>query len=302
MLLQISSAYSRHQHVSSDRPSNRWTDAFSGIFGLMFATDMQYIRPGFMVIWCACAVGVMLALGPVFTPVVTTMIPGKKGLPFPPVETRRPLSLEDTISSADVSLRGLNLWKCSLFECNGLPSSAEAVVSPQADVVKIKSSWTSGRMSSSHFNLAMANSQLSVRLPLIYGVAQAELMQVSPSLWSARCYGFNGVVAMPLLHILQQIFPALAHALTKSPWLFMGDSDKWEAASYSNDLQSQDPCNDGSLSSDNKDNDDAITLYDSSAPASHIQSFGNPSLTPAATHPDNSQFSTVISVGTPNII
>ena len=82
----------------------------------------------------------------------------------------------------------------------------------------------------------------------------------------------------------------------------MGDSDKWDAVSRSEDLHAQDTENDGALSSDDEDADDAITLYDGSAPSSPIESFGNPSPSLAATHPNKSQFSMVVLVGTPNII
>ena len=77
----------------------------------MFASDILYIRYGFMIIRFVIAVVVMLVFGPVFTLVVVAMIPGKEGMPFPPVKTRWPLSPEDTTSSKDISLWGLNLWR-----------------------------------------------------------------------------------------------------------------------------------------------------------------------------------------------
>ena len=81
----------------------------------------------------------------------------------------------------------------------------------------------------------------------------------------------------------------------------MSNSPKWDAASYLDDLRLQDPHNDGNISSDDED-EDAITSYDRLAPSSPIKSFGNPSLSPAVMHPDQSQFSTVVTVGTPTII
>ena len=127
-------------------------------------------------------------------------------------------------------------------------------------------------------------------------------MQASPSPQFCQCYGFNAAVAVPLLHVLHLIFPVLSRALTKSPWAAMADPDKFDALSHTEDLQVCDADNDDSLSSDEEDSDNAITSYDGSPPASPIESFGNPLPSPAVTHPDHSQFSTVVSVGTPNII
>ena len=84
----------------------------------------------------------------------------------------------------------------------------------------------------------------------------------------------------------------------------MSNSPKFSASSHTDNLMDRDPENDRDISSedDEDDSDDAITSYARSALSSPIQSFGNPTLTPAGTHPDNSQFSSIAQVGTPNII
>ena len=101
--------------------------------------------------------------------------------------------------------------------------------------------------------------------------------------------------------MLHSFFPALSRVLTESPWDFTSNSPKWDASLHADNLLDRDPINDGEILSDN-DSNDAITSYTGSTPSSPIQSFGNPSPTPAGTHPDNSQFSMLAQVGTPNII
>ena len=107
-------------------------------------------------------------------------------------------------------------------------------------------------------------------------------------------------MASLLLDILQLFFPALSRALIKHPWTYMSATDNLESISCANDLQVPHP--DDNMSDSSDEEDDVITSYDGSAPASPIQSFGDPTPTPAPTHPDNSQFSTVVSVGTPYIL
>ena len=298
-LLQISFAYSRFQFIPVDKQSATWHTMLTGSFKLIFSAYTIYIRFGLMTSQCLIAAGVTLVFGPVFAPVVFTLAPGKRSWPFPLVETRRPLSNEDMICSKDVSLLGLNLWKHLSFGYNKeLPSSVEASASSQAILRNVMSSWTSSHVSNVQHNFTTANSLHSICLLSQTGVAHVERTQASPSLWDGRCYGSSCNPSSQLLHILQCFFLALSCTLTKSLWFY---TLKWDAASYSNNLRDQDPDNNGNISSDDDDGD-AIMSYNGSAPSSPIQSFGNPLPTPAATHLDNSQFSMVVQVGTPNII
>ena len=255
--------------------------------------------------WWIAAVGVTVVFVPLFTPVAATLFPGKENRPFLFYKPRRPLAIEDKLSSEDSFETSLvhrvsadRVYYKTPLLC------VEASISPQAFIGPKASLWTSGHMSHSHTFHVTTNFHPSAHLLQHSRVVHIKQTQASPSLWKARRYGFVLSAPLPLLHILNKLFPALAHALTIAPWASLSSSDRIDGTLFAANLTYQDPDHDGGMSSDKDDDesDDAITSYDGSAPSSPIQSFGNPLPSPAATHLDNSQFSTLAQVSTPNII
>ena len=250
--------------------------------------------------------GVIVVFGPQFTPTNLSLIPGKECTLFLSYKPRRPLALEETLCSEDGSNSGLNYRVVASLEVlKTLTLCTEAPCSPRALLGLKDSSWTSGHMSSHQQPHATANSQLSS--PPSIWVAHVEKSQAFPSLWKARRYGSLTRAQLPLLLILHNLFPALARALLSAPWSSLSSYERIEVAANAHNLTHADPNVDGNMSSDDdgdesdngNESDDAITSYDGSAPSSPIQ---NPSPSPADTHPDNSQFSTLAQVSTPNII
>ena len=272
--------------------------------------DENSVRLVYMFSQWVVIAGVMLVFGPAFAAVATTLIPGKENWPCSLVKTRWPLSQVGKTSSKDVSSRSLNLWESMLHYMHDSASSVEATASPLAIKEVKEPSWTSGHLSYNLVTHVTANFRCPAHPASSERVAQIVPTKVSPSLWDGGRYGNILCSHVQLLFMLRTFFPAFARALTEllwSPMANLSNSPKFGAASHVDNLMEEDPNNDGEISSDDDDDhsdesDDAITSYAGSAPSSPIQSFGTSTPALAPTHLDNSQFSTIAQVGTPNII
>ena len=306
-LLQISSGMPRFlfisaKHVVASRHYN-----LTGLLTFFDITDTSSFRYCLMFSRLVVSVGVILAFGPVFAAFALALIPGKENRPFPPVETRRPLSSVGQTSFKDISRQGLNLWAIITCHCRCRFPSAEASVSPQACKDGKPPSWTSGHLSIRHTLNVTTNSLCLVLPESRHRVAHYAPTRVLPSPWGGRCYGSWNCSFEPLLLLLQFSFPALSRVLLQSPWSYaapVSKSPKFQAVSRNDNLMDEDPENDSEISSgeESDESDDAITSYAGSAPNSPICSFSRPSSIPTVVHPDNSQFSTLAHVGTPTII
>ena len=298
-LFQISSALPRScllydKHVTAMRRLH-----WKGVLSTLNPSDIFLFRFIFMCSRCLVAGGVMLAFRPVFAPVAGALYPGKEDWPFPLVETRQPLSLEGLTHSKDISSWGLNLWESVRLQ-NPVTLSVEATAPPQADWIGNLPSWASSHLSLPTQTLVTTNYQRHVCPLHVHGVAHDEQMQALPSPQDNRRYGLWAHTFALLLVLLAWLFPALFRAIVRSPWMYMSPSESIEHTASSDDLTA--PYPDDQLDDSSDEDNDAVTSYNGSGPSSPIQSFGQSLQLSEQVHPDNSQFSTMVSIGTPNIL
>ena len=157
LLSQISLALPRSYFLMDMHVAALWRANWKGVLSILNIANFPLYRFVIMCSQLLASGGVMLAFGPVFAPFVGALFPGKEGWPFPLVETRRPLSLEGTTCSKDISSWGLNLWESVRF-LHQVTLSVEASAPPQADWIGNVPSWASGHLSSIPPSFAMTNS------------------------------------------------------------------------------------------------------------------------------------------------
>ena len=300
-ILQTHDAYTRFGNINDEYRTDYITSSIKGMIDSCSLTNAFILGIGFMTSRLWELVCIILVFGLGFTSCKHTLAPGKGIRTSARLQTRRPLAMADRPCSKDVSLSAENLWTVrtwtqfmtlrSLVALSCLMATAESLNLPQADLVNILSAWTSGLLSGFVTLYVTVNFLGSPEFNTFLAAKGKKRAYTSPL--TLRSYDHTNVggyiftlsptMMEQLDNLCRSIFPALHHAITSAPFSYATTQEVADLA----ETDEEDPFEHNSDS----DNDDAVTSFDGSRPAS-----------PITTHPDNSQFSTIALQGTPNII